>query len=793
MPEDERPQGLGALRVLDFTFGIAGAYCTKLLADAGADVIKIEPPEGDPWRNWSAGGATPDPDRGGALFRFLHHGTRSVLGRPGDAHVEELINGADIVVEGFAAEVFDALDIPTRWPGLVWMAVTPYGRTGPLAESPSTEFIIQAESGGLVGRGGPQQVPIMAGGRTSEWVAGTFAAVAVTAAALRAQRDGHGEHVDFSIAETMSIAGGGYAHYGYALSGSPPITKAQRTFETPSIEPSGDGYVGFTTNSRQQLNDFLLLIERPDLLGDEQLATAAGRQARWDEWNRAVHDWTGRHSSAEIVAGASDLRIPVAPVHNGADILDFPHFAARQVFIDDPTGTFKMPRRPWRLDDADPPPPGPSPRLGEHTGGIAARRSARPAPPRGERRLPLEGVRVVDLTAWWAGPVASGLIAALGAEVIHVESVSRPDGMRMTGAALGMEGPWWERSSHYLCSNTNKHGITLDLTTPEGLGLLEQLIARSDVVIENFTPRVMANFGLGRDAIAKLNDQAILVRMPAFGLSGPWRDNTGFAQTMEQVTGMAWVTGHRDDQPRIQRGPSDPNAGMHAAFALLVALAERERTGRGCHLEVTMVEGALNAAAELVIEYTAYGNLLERDGNRSPNAAPQGCYACAGFDQWLAVSVETDGQWRGLCRALGQEEWAQDPNLATVAGRRAHHDALDAGLGAWAAGRKAADAAAALAGEGVPAVVGREPRLLADSPQLRSRRYFEEIDHPVVGRRATPTVPFRYASVERWLRCAAPTLGQHNREILGGLLGCSDEELLRLEAAGIIGTRPSGV
>jgi crotonobetainyl-CoA:carnitine CoA-transferase CaiB-like acyl-CoA transferase len=778
--------------VLDFSLGIAGAYCTKLLADAGADVVKVEPSGGDPWRTWSAGGASPDRDEGGALFRFLHHGKRSVIGAPGDPHVESLLATADVVVEGFPAEIFDALDLRRRYPGLVWLSITPYGRTGPYADRPTTEFIVQAESGGLIGRGGPDQVPIMAGGRTSEWVAGTFASVAVAAAALRAQRSGHGEHIDFSIAATMTIAGGNYAEYNYALSGSPPITKVHRTFETPSIEPTLDGYVGFCTNSRQQFDDFLVLIERPDLHGDEQLARSPGRQERWQEWNDIVHEWTPKHTTAEIVKRASELRIPVAPVHNGENILGCEQFVARGVYIDDPTGTFKMPRRPWRMDDEDPPPPSRSPRLGEHTGQIETRVPQRPDVPAAPPALPLDGLRVLDLTAWWAGPVAAAMIAALGADVIHVESATRPDGMRMTGALHGMHGAWWERSSHYLCANTNKRDLTLDLTSTVGLDLLKRLIAESDVVIENFTPRVLGNFGLGWKVIRELNPRAILVRMPAFGLSGPWRDNTGFAQTMEQVTGLAWLTGHTWDQPRIQRGPSDPNAGMHAAFAMVVGLAERDATGRGCHLEVTMVEGALNAAAEIVLEYTAYGNLLERNGNRSSNAAPQGLYACAGFDRWLAISVETDDQWHGLRRAMGDPSWACDPALDTQQGRRQQHDRIDERIGEWSARRDARQTAELLVAHGVPAARGRDPRTSHDNPQLQARGFHEVIDHPVIGQASTPTVPFRYASVQGWLRSPAPLLGEHNHEILGGLLGLSDAELAELETTGIIGTRPKG-
>ncbi len=312
-------------------------------------------------------------------------------------------------------------------------------------------------------------------------------------------------------------------------------------------------------------------------------------------------------------------------------------------------------------------------------------------------------------------------------------------------------------------------------------------------MLENFSPRVLANFGLEWEQVHALNPRCLLVRMPAFGLSGPWRDNVGFAQTMEQVTGLAWITGHRDDQPRIQRGPSDPNAGMHAAFALIVGLAEREATGRGSLLEVTMVEGALNAAAELVLEATAYGNHLERDGNRSPHVAPQGLYRGRDDETWLAISVTTDAEWGGLVDALGRPEWALAPELATYAGRRPRHDELDDRLDAWSRERDPADAAELLVAHGVPAAVGRDPRLLYDHPQLQARGYYEEIDHPIVGTMPTPTLPFRFASVDRWLRTPAPTLGQHNHELLVDDLGVDEATYGELEEQQIIGTRPRGL
>jgi crotonobetainyl-CoA:carnitine CoA-transferase CaiB-like acyl-CoA transferase len=444
------------------------------------------------------------------------------------------------------------------------------------------------------------------------------------------------------------------------------------------------------------------------------------------------------------------------------------------------------------MNDEDPPPPRRAPRLGEHTGTIEAHTPVAPASLAPDE-LPLAGVRVLDLTAWWAGPIAAGALAALGADVIHVESVGRIDGMRATGAGTGMDGAWWERSAHYLCSNTNKRNLTLDLSTDDGLAMLRRLIRESDAVLENFSPRVLGNFGLEWEQVHALNPRCLLVRMPAFGLSGPWRDNVGFAQTMEQVTGMAWITGHRDDQPRIQQGPSDPNAGMHAAFALIVGLAERDATGEGQLLEVTMVEGALNAAAELVLEKTAYGNLLERDGNRSPNVAPQGLYRARGEEQWLAISVTSDEQWRALADVVGHPEWATDPELATVAARRARHDELDEHLEAWAQQQDASDAAERLVARGVPAAMGRDPRLMYDHPQLQARGYYETIEHPVVGELATPTWPFRFRSVDRWLRTPAPTLGQHNHEILVEDLGVDEANYQGLVEREIIGERPLGV
>jgi crotonobetainyl-CoA:carnitine CoA-transferase CaiB-like acyl-CoA transferase len=788
--------GLKKIRVIDFSSEIAGPYATKLFADAGADVIKVESPLGDSLRGWSASGADLS-ETDGAFFQFLNTSKRSVVGHPGDPEILELCAGADLVVEDFTPGIIDEFDLCERFPGLVLLSITPFGRGGPYSERPFTEFTIQAESGSIAGRGLPSQPPIMAGGRISEWVSGTFAAVAGLAAVQRAGRTGQGEHVDFSMLEVMNIAGTVYGDLMASLAGRPVVEGPSRSVEVPSIEPTLDGWVGFNTNSRQQYNDFLVLIERTDLLEDEELASIAGRTKRIDEWNEIVRSWTSRHTTAEIVERASLLRIPVAPVNDGEKVFDHPQLKERGVFVKNPTGGFLQPRSPYLMNGEGPRPFEPVPKLGEHTGKIEARRRKRKgtSPSAANNpELPLAGIRVLDATAWWAGPSSTHMLATLGAEVIHLEAIQRMDGMRMLGGMFFSKPQWWEYSAIYLSANSNKKGLTLDLSQAEGIEVAKKLIAECDIFVENYSPRVVENFGLDWDTVHALNPRTIMVRMPAFGLSGPWRDNVGFAQTMEQMTGLAWLTGHADDQPRIQRGPCDPLAGMHSAYAALVALAEREVTGEGALLECTMVEGALNAAAEQLVEWSAYGAVLQRDGNRAPYAAPQGLYPCAGSENWLALSIATDAQWQAFALYLGSPEWATAAGLATHQGRAAAHDKIDEAIVRLTADRDISQIVSELVERGIPAAPVCLGGNASTHPQLAARGFFEQCDHPVIGTHPLVTVPFRFASrSEPWLHSPAPVLGQDNRAILSRIVGLTDSEIDALEASEVIGTHPKGL
>ncbi len=794
---------LSKIRVVDLSAGIAGAYCTKLMADAGADVIKVEDSAGDPLRHRSATGA----DLGGsdsALFQFLHFSKRSVVAEHGSSELTELIASADLVVESADRDDIDPERMGEKHPGLVVLSITPYGRRGPWANRPSSDLVIQAEAGSIGSRGLSGREPFMAGGRITDWISGTFASVAALAAVQRAQTTGHGEWIDYSLLETMTIATTNYMSVLFQMFQAPAELDGaiMPTVETPSIEQTLDGFVGFCTNTRQQFSDFLLMIERPELQEDEELANVGLRFARLEEWQAIVNSWTSTHTTAEIVERASAFRIPVAPVLDGSSVRDHEQVQARGVYRSAPNGAFEYPRPPYLINGSEPPAPTAAPTLGEHSGQIEARRPQRP---KAESRtgtktapLPLAGLRILDCTNWWAGPSATLMLACLGAEVIHIESTHRPDGMRMIGGMLaGTYDDWWECSQFFLHTNANKRDLTLHLTDERGMNLMKRLLVGADALVENFTPRVLDGFGLTWDLIHEINPQCTMVRMPAFGLDGPWRDNTGFAQTMEQLSGLAWMTGHRDDQPRIQRGPCDPLAGMHAAFALLVALEERKQRGEAVHVECTMVEGALNAAAEQVIEYTAYGNLMHRDGNRGPDAAPEGLYQCLGSEpgneKWMALSINTDSQWQSLVEIVGESSWKRDRDLRTFAGRRKARERIDKSLNQFFGKRDRRELVAQLVAAGIPAGTVNDPRSIHLHPQMVERGFFESPDHPTVGKVVLPSLPFRYQSVERWLRTPAPTLGGDNRDILQGWLGLTDAELDELAEDHIVGTRPVGL
>ncbi|MDO3636288.1 CaiB/BaiF CoA-transferase family protein [Mycolicibacterium arseniciresistens] len=802
---------LAGYRVIDLSTGIAGAYCTKLLADGGAEVVKVEPPQGDPLRRWSASGADIAAGADGALFTFLASSKHSVVADPTDGSdadfVDGLLAGADAVVWSRGSDVaehqrFSPADMHGRHPRLTVTAITPFGLTGPWRDRAATEFTLQAWSGGIVGlgRGAADRAPVYVGGQVGEYLAGAYAA----AATLAAQHRG-GALIDLSMLETQILGLTYYPVTFHEMLGRP--WRDARRLTVPGIAQAANGLVDIGCGTAQQWFDLCAMTGHEEWI-DEDSSLSITQQA--NEKAEELYAWVRSQAVDDIRDLATAFRIPNAPVANGANITELDHFRERGSFTTDPRDGFDRPGPPYRTSPPLLSPPRPAPRLGEHTeahrrncipgdqerglttGNGPRKREVPPVP----AQLPFEGMRVLDMTTFWAGPSCTHMLALLGAEVIHVESTRHPDGTRLIAGIPATEPQWWERSPIFSGLNTNKKGLTLDLQSERGRALLDRLIPTCDVIVENFTPRVLDQIGLDFAKVQSLRPDAIMVRMPGFGLDGPWRDNPAFAYVIEAAAGISWLTGYPDRNPNEPYSVGDPNAGIHALNGLLLAIEHRRRTGEGVLVEAAMVDAALNVAAEQVIEYSAYGAVLQRAGNRGPTAAPQNLYRTSGIDEfgredcWVAVAVASDEQWASLVDALGRPEWATAPELATITGRRVQHDLIDDRLGEWTAQRTADDVVETLWAAGVPVAKVMQPHRQTELPQLTARGFFEDVGHPVNDPTPHSALPFRLSpGPQRFHRHPAPLLGQHNDELLTEL-GLSAAEIAELEADDVIGHAP---
>ncbi len=806
MPQPPPGCPLAGYTVVDLSTGIAGAYCTKLLADGGADIVKVEPPEGDPLRSWSASGATIPPGGDGALFSFLAGAKHSVVVDPGVDDDVELADGllaaADAVVWSGGSKVvesprFTPVAIHGRHPHLDVMSITPFGLDGPWRDRAATEFTLQAWSGGIIGlgRGEPDRAPVFVGGQVGEYLAGVYASAALLASRHGRSGGDPGRLLDLSMLETQILSLTYYPVTYFEMLGRP--WRDQRRLTVPGVARAKDGLVDLGCGTAQQWFDLCAMVGHPEWIDEESPLTITEQaNLHADE----IYAWVESNTVDDIRELATAFRIPNAPVANGANVATLDHFRERGSFVRNPRDGFQQPGHPYRIRPARLRPPTPAPRLGEHTSRYrAVRGAARAAPgtPKRSNPLPLSGLRVLDMTTFWAGPCGTHFLAMLGAEVIHLESARRPDGTRLIAGLPVTEDQWWEKSPIFAALNTNKKGLTLDLQSPRGRELLRRLIATCDVVAENFTPRVLDQVGLDFAAIQAIKPDAVLVRMPGFGLDGPWRDHPAFAYVIEAAAGVSWLTGYPDRTPYDPYSIGDPNAGMHALNALLLALEHRRRTGQGVLVEAAMVDAALSISAEQVIEFSAYGALLERAGNRGPTAAPQNLYRSADVDEfgrldsWVAIAVATDDQWELLGKALGSPSWATDPELSTATGRAAHHDLIDENLAAWCGPRSRDEIVGTLWDAGVPAAKVMQPHRQTELDQLAFRHFFEEVAHPVSGSARLSTVPMRLsAGPDTFHARHAPLLGEHNHELLSQL-GLTDSEIARLEADGVIGTAPA--
>jgi crotonobetainyl-CoA:carnitine CoA-transferase CaiB-like acyl-CoA transferase len=408
----------------------------------------------------------------------------------------------------------------------------------------------------------------------------------------------------------------------------------------------------------------------------------------------------------------------------------------------------------------------------------------------------LEGVRVLDLTKFWAGPSLTEFLGNLGAEVIKVEAIQAIDWWRRGGARLNItdsgDAPGHELSPIFNSANRNKLGLTLDLTQPRGVEIFKELVPLVDVVAENYTPRVMPKFGLGYDSLKALNESLVMVSLPAFGSTGPWRDFVGFAFPTEEASGFPHLTGYPGEGPMLW-GPAaaDPIAGIAGAIGVLAALHHRRRTGRGQWIDVSQVEVVTSLLGTAMIDFCWNGAVPERRGNGDRHMVPHGCYPASGDDNWIVIAVEDADGWAGLCRAIGALDWQGKSDLARVDERRKINREIDGRISTWTKDRDSHAAAAELQVNGVAAAPLLGGADLLDNGHLADRDFIEWIDRKWAGRQPHTGMWAKYSATPGRIDRPAPTLGEHNELILGEMLGMSIAEIDELRELEIIGTTPT--
>jgi crotonobetainyl-CoA:carnitine CoA-transferase CaiB-like acyl-CoA transferase len=414
-------------------------------------------------------------------------------------------------------------------------------------------------------------------------------------------------------------------------------------------------------------------------------------------------------------------------------------------------------------------------------------------------RLPLDGVRVLDLGMYFAGPICGALLGDMGAEVIKVESPRRPDPLRLQARGLFPESDPgvapWNRSGMVNERNRNKLGLSLDLSAEDGRDLFLRLVAVSDVVLENFSVGVLDRLGVGYPRLRAANPGIILASISSQGLTGPEREYISFGPVLEEISGLASLTGFADiDQLRYTTGLAfpDPLGGAMGASAILSALVERQRTGNGAHIDLSQRQAASMVVGEFFLDYAMNRRVPPPRGNRHPAYAPAGYYRCAGEDAWAAITVHDDAAWQRLCGAIEREDLGADPRYATVSGRAAGHDQLDSEITRWTSGRDPESVTARLQAVDVAAAPVLDAAGMFHHSHYRAREFWEDVEQFASGRHAYRREPVRYGPRPVQSRQPAPGLGEHTAALLHDLLGPSDAEVERLAACGTTGTEPRG-
>ncbi|MBF6148864.1 CaiB/BaiF CoA transferase family protein [Nocardia nova] len=783
---------LEGIRVLDLTDGL-GESCGRYLADLGAEVIRVEPPGGAPSRSEA-------PTVAGTSIAFALRNanklgvTLDLATAAGVDRFRELAQDADIVVEstpqGFLAERgIDAAEIRSAAPGLVWTSISPFGRTGPYSGWSATEEVLYAMSGVLSRSGAPGAEPLLPPAGLVEETVGAHAVWATLLAYRRRLETGRGETVDLSAFEAV-VHG---FDPGFGTQGS---AAAGRSEDFPRGRPNAadfypvfackDGHVRICLLAKRQWRAMFEWLGAPAEFADPRYDTIPARFAAAGTLHPLIGALFAAHTQAELVAEGARRGVPVGGVHTLAEVLTTSHFRESGAVIDTeivPGVRAKAPSGYVTVDGhragirARAPQPGEHDDLVRPRGRPAATGTADPSV------APLAGLRVLDLGVIVFGAELSRQFADYGADVIKIENANFPDGLRQSkrGAALAASVAWGHR---------NKRSLGLDLRNPQGAELFRRLVSDADVVLANFKPGTLAAMGLSYDSLADINPGIVVSESSAFGATGPWRTRLGYGPLVRASCGVSALWRYPGNEELLCDGQTvypDHIAAHITASAVLAALIARTRTGRGADIQVAQADTALvQLGTQLVAESLRPGSVTA-PGNADPHRAPGGVYACAGDDEWCAVTVRDDEDWRRLCEILGRRELIHDERFATAAQRVRHREPADALLAEWLGERDPHQAAATLQAAGIPAgPMLRLPQLLTD-PQLTDRATYTIVEHELLPASLPATARAAgFGEIADPPTRPAPLPGQHTREICSELLGLGAAETDEMVRAGVL-------
>jgi crotonobetainyl-CoA:carnitine CoA-transferase CaiB-like acyl-CoA transferase len=819
---------LSGLSVVELGEFVSAPYCGRLLAGLGADVIKVEPPEGDPARRHGPFPRDePHPERSG-LFLALNMGKRGVrldLERADDrAALERLLDAADCLVENLPVESLERLGLAPeetqrRWPRLIHVSITTFGRRGPYAGLRGHALQASAAGAASITIGAPGRPPLPLPASQPDYQGGLNGAIGALLACFARELTGRGQHVDIATADVVAFYGG-ITSTMYTAQGIPWVREGHRASRSGgyypyTILPCKDGYLCMITRSGPPWKRFVAAMGNPAWAREPRYQDRArmGREYP-DEVDALLAPWLQERTRDELLRIFRERGIPFSVVRDAGDVAACPQLRARDFFVEiqhPAAGRLRYPGAPWRLGGTPWRVDRPAPLLGEHTpqfelSGVG---QAVASPPRGEARVtcaptanskarPLDGVRVVDFGWVAVGPVLASVLAEFGAEVIKVESSRRLDYCRLIPSPVREE----ERPDEAYASraaeidtvplfhnyNRGKLGITVNLRHPGAVALLKRLVATADVVVENFSPRVLGEVGLDYEALRAVRPDLVMISCSAAGQDGPWNDLKTFAPALSSLAGLEALIGYAGERVlgALAFGYADPSNAHHGALAVLAALWHRRGTGEGQYIDMSQLEASVGLGVEPLMDWFMNGRAWGPQGCAHLSMAPHGHYPCRGEDQWASIAVEDDGAWARLAEALGHPAWARAPRFATPAGRQAHAADLDARLSDWTRERTAWEVTETLQQAGVAAFpvygLGEQAR----DPHFKARGLVARPEHPRLGAVPVFAHPIKLADTPGEVRAPAPMLGEHNQKVFRGLLGLSAEEIERLSAEGII-------